>query len=50
LKIKRAGSSARTADGYYDLERMLAAATRRCAQLGLCGTCIDSRAIREEQI
>ena len=37
-----------TPDGYYNLEPMLAAAIRRGAQVGLCGTCMDARAIREE--
>jgi uncharacterized protein involved in oxidation of intracellular sulfur len=39
-----------TPDGYYNLERMLAAAIRRGAQVGLCGTCMDARAIQEEHI
>jgi uncharacterized protein involved in oxidation of intracellular sulfur len=39
-----------TPDGYYNLERMLAAAIRRGAQVGLCGSCMDARAIREEQV
>jgi uncharacterized protein involved in oxidation of intracellular sulfur len=40
----------RTPDGYYNLERMLAAAVQRGAQVGLCGTCMDARAIREDQL
>jgi hypothetical protein len=32
------------------LERMLAAAIRRGTQVGLCGSCVDARAIREEQL
>jgi uncharacterized protein involved in oxidation of intracellular sulfur len=39
-----------TPDGYYNLERMLAAAIQRGAEVGLCGTCMDARAIREEQL
>lgn len=39
-----------TPNGYYNLERMLAAAIRHGAQVGLCGTCMDARAIREDQI
>jgi uncharacterized protein involved in oxidation of intracellular sulfur len=39
-----------TPDGYYNLERMLSAAIRRGAQIGLCGSCMDARAIREEQV
>jgi uncharacterized protein involved in oxidation of intracellular sulfur len=45
---RRAGQQ--TPDGYYNLERMLAAAIRRGAQVGLCGNCMDARAIREEQV
>ena len=39
-----------TPNGYYNLERMLAAALRRGAQVGLCGTCMDARAIGDEQL
>jgi uncharacterized protein involved in oxidation of intracellular sulfur len=39
-----------TPNGYYNLERMLAAAIQRGAEVGLCGTCMDARAIREEQL
>jgi uncharacterized protein involved in oxidation of intracellular sulfur len=40
----------RTPDGYYNLERLLAAAIRRGAEVGLCGSCTDARAIRENQL
>jgi uncharacterized protein involved in oxidation of intracellular sulfur len=39
-----------TPNGYYNLERMLAAAIQRGAEVGLCGTCMDARGIREEQL
>jgi len=39
-----------TPDGYYNLERMLAAAVRRGAEVGLCGTCMDARGITENRI
>jgi len=39
-----------TPNGYYNLERMLAAVLRRRAEVGLCGTCMDARGIREEQL
>ena len=39
-----------TPNGYYNLERMLAAAIRRGAEVGLCGTCMDARAINEDQL
>ena len=35
----------KTPDGYYNLERMLAAAIHRGAEVGLCGMCMDARAI-----
>lgn len=40
----------KTPNGYYNLERMLAAAIHRGAQVGLCGTCTETRAIREDQL
>jgi uncharacterized protein involved in oxidation of intracellular sulfur len=40
----------KTPDGYYNLERMLAAVLHRGAEVGLCGTCMDARGIREEQL
>jgi uncharacterized protein involved in oxidation of intracellular sulfur len=39
-----------TPNGYYNLERMLVAVIRRGAEVGLCGSCMDARAIREDQI
>ena len=39
-----------TPNGYYNLERLIAAAIRRGAQIGLCGTCMDARGLREEQL
>ena len=32
-------------NGYYHLDRMLGSALRHGAQVGLCGTCMDARAI-----
>lgn len=40
----------KTPDGYYNLERLLTATIRRGAQVGLCGTCMDARAIEESRI
>jgi uncharacterized protein involved in oxidation of intracellular sulfur len=39
-----------TPNGYYNLERMLRAAIRHGAEVGLCGTCMDARAMGEEQL
>jgi len=37
-------------DGYYHLDRMLTSALRHGAEVGLCGTCMDARAIDEGEI
>jgi uncharacterized protein involved in oxidation of intracellular sulfur len=37
-------------NGYYHLDRMLGSALRHAAQVGLCGTCMDARAIDESEI
>jgi uncharacterized protein involved in oxidation of intracellular sulfur len=39
-----------TPNGYYNLERMLEAAMRHGAEVALCGTCMDARAIHEDQL
>lgn len=40
----------RTPNGYYNLERLLASTIKRGATVGLCGTCMDARAINEDQL
>jgi len=37
-------------DGYYHLDRMLTSALRHGAEVGLCGTCMDARAIDDGEI
>ncbi len=37
-------------NGFYHLDRMLIAALRRDTEVGLCGTCMDARAINETAI
>ena len=37
-------------DGYYHLDRMLTAAARHGAVIGLCGTCMDARGITDTTI
>jgi uncharacterized protein involved in oxidation of intracellular sulfur len=37
-------------NGYYHLDRMLTAVLRRGAEVGLCGTCMDARAIDESKL
>lgn len=39
-----------TPNGYYNLERMLGATIRHAAEVGLCGTCMDARGVREDQL
>jgi uncharacterized protein involved in oxidation of intracellular sulfur len=39
-----------TPDGYYNLERMLGAGIAHGIRVGLCGTCMDARAIHEDQL
>ena len=39
-----------TPNGYYNLERLLSSAIHHGTQVGLCGTCMDARAIREDQL
>ncbi len=37
-------------NGYYNVERMLKVAARRGADIGVCGTCMDARGMREESL
>lgn len=37
-------------DGYYHLDRMVAAVVRRGGEVGCCGTCMDARAIVPEAL
>ena len=39
-----------TPQGYYNLERMLKFAGSRGAAVGVCGSCMDARGIRPEQL
>jgi uncharacterized protein involved in oxidation of intracellular sulfur len=36
--------------GYYDLERMIRAAALTHAPVGVCGTCMDARGLKEEEL
>ncbi len=44
-----AGSGQKTPDGYYNIERMLKPVVRR-GQVLLCGTCMDARGMKEENM
>ncbi|MFP4635420.1 MAG: DsrE/DsrF/TusD sulfur relay family protein [Nitriliruptoraceae bacterium] len=37
-------------DGYYHLDRMIRSVSRKGGEVGCCGTCLDARAISEEQL
>jgi uncharacterized protein involved in oxidation of intracellular sulfur len=37
-------------DGHYHLDRMLTGLAHHGSQIGCCGTCLDARGIREEQL
>ena len=37
-------------NGYYHLDRMIKSALRRGVEVGLCGTCMDARALHDDQI
>jgi uncharacterized protein involved in oxidation of intracellular sulfur len=36
--------------GYYNVQTMLGAATRRGAAVGVCGTCMDARGITDTEL
>lgn len=37
-------------NGYYHLDRMLAAVARQGGEIGLCGTCMDARGITDAML
>lgn len=37
-------------NGYYHLDRMIAGVLRHGGQVGCCGTCMDARAIDDDQL
>ena len=48
--VAAAKSGQKTPEGYYNLEKMLSSILRRGAQVLVCGTCIDSRGISQDQL
>lgn len=40
----------KTLDGYYNIERMVKAVSRKNGGVFLCGTCLDARGIPDELI
>lgn len=39
-----------TPNGYYNLERMLKSLLTKGGRIGVCGTCMDARAIKSESL
>jgi uncharacterized protein involved in oxidation of intracellular sulfur len=39
-----------TPQGYYNIERMLPSASEKGAAIGVCGSCMDARGIKEESL
>jgi uncharacterized protein involved in oxidation of intracellular sulfur len=39
-----------TPNGYYNVERMLHAVTRRGGEIGVCGTCMDARGMTDDEL
>jgi uncharacterized protein involved in oxidation of intracellular sulfur len=48
--VAAAKSGQQTPNGYYNLERMLKGLLGRGAKVLLCGTCMDARGIKEEEL
>lgn len=45
-----ARSGQKVPSGYYNVEVMLGGVVRRNGQVGVCGTCMDARGLREEDL
>ena len=45
-----AKANQKVAQGYYNVELMLRAASRYGAEIGVCGTCMDARGINESEL
>lgn len=45
-----AKSGQKVPQGYYNVQTMLAAVTRRGGMVGVCGTCMDARGITEAEL
>ena len=45
-----AKSNQKVPQGYYNLELMLRAVSRRGGEIGVCGTCMDARGISDDEL
>ncbi len=48
--VASAKAGQQTPAGYYNVERMLKGVVTRKARVLLCGSCMDARGLREEEI
>jgi len=48
--VSTAKAGQQTPNGYYNLERMLKALVARGGKVLLCGTCMDARGLREQEL
>lgn len=48
--VSSAKAGQQTPNGYYNLERMLKVLIARGGQVFLCATCMDARAVREQEL
>ncbi len=48
--VSAAKAGQQTPNGYYNLEKMLKGLLNRKATLLLCGTCMDARGLRQEEL
>jgi uncharacterized protein involved in oxidation of intracellular sulfur len=48
--VATAKTGQRTPDGYYNLERMVKGVVKRSGRILLCGTCMDARGLKDEDV
>ncbi len=48
--VTTAKTGQRTPDGYYNLERMVKGVVKRSGRILLCGTCMDARGLKDEEV
>ncbi|MHA1950722.1 MAG: DsrE/DsrF/TusD sulfur relay family protein [Candidatus Thorarchaeota archaeon] len=48
--VSCAVSGQKTPDGYYNLERMVRTLITKKVSISCCGTCLDARGLKEEQL
>ncbi len=48
--VSSAKKGQKTPDGYYNMEKMLMALVRKGVDVKVCGTCINARGLKEEEL